>query len=140
MAKIRRAFPTYRSRMDASESVLVSLCGDTGIWDNRHVVFADPGQAYDWTGLRRLQVAVIVRKGVDALPTVKALWDIAEPYIAICDADTGDEAAVLSLYPKLRLWPKRRDLEPLPAVNWRTSSDAEKSAYIRACFSGWGIR
>lgn len=142
MARVRQRFPTYRSRMDYDGEVVVSLCGDVRhVVDAEFVVFADPARTYDWTGLQRLSVLVVVRKGVDALPTVKALWDIAEPYIQILDADTRDEAAVLALYPKLRLWRKRKDVQPLPMPAWKTASDGEKSAYLRAVFGadGWGV-
>jgi hypothetical protein len=104
-AALRRAFPTYVSRMEAADPVMVSLCADTGKFTGRWVVFAEPGRAYDWSALRRLSVCVLVRKGIDATPTVRALWDIVHPYVVIADADSGDQAAVLQLSPKLKLWP-----------------------------------
>jgi hypothetical protein len=104
-AALRRLFPTYVSRMEAADPVLVSLCGDTGKFSSRWVVFAEPDRAYDWSALRRLSVCVLVRKGIDATPTVRALWDIVSPYVVIADADSGDQAAVLQLTPKLKLWP-----------------------------------
>lgn len=141
--RVRKAMPKFSDRKAFDGEIAVSLCGD--IRDVPAVrcpftVYADPGRAYDWTALQWLPVVVVVRKGIDATPVVRALWDIADPFIQIHDADTGDEAAIVQIDPKLRLWHKRRDLEPVPEPDWKTANFDEKRAYFRTMLQGWGLQ
>lgn len=100
--RVEQAYPQGKPN-DAATPVLVSLCGPSAPWDGL-VVEADPKREYDWTFLKGRYVAVVVRAGIDATPTVRALFPLVMPYLMLADADKMRTAAVMTLTPKLTAW------------------------------------
>lgn len=94
-----------------AEAVMVSLCGTAVPWDGI-VLQAEPGRDYDWSPLLAWPVQVLVRPGIDATRTVKALHAVASPYLQLVDIGQWRAWSIASLAPKLKAWPERMPERP----------------------------
>lgn len=89
--------------------VLVSLIGDVP-WPET-TVYADPASRYDWRFLVGLPAAIVVRPGIDAMATIRAVFEASLPhgggYPWLVDAERRELSSVVEVSP-LKLWPTRR--------------------------------
>lgn len=89
--------------------VLVSLIGDTP-WPET-TVYADPGKRYDWAFMRGLPAAIVVRPGMDAMPTIRGVFEESLPFGAgypwLVDVERQQLSSVVDIAP-LKLWPTAR--------------------------------
>ena len=108
--RIDEAFPHGYANV-AENAVMVSLCGREVPWDG-HLLEADPAKDYDWSRLLAFYVQVLVRPGIDATRTVKALLPIASPYLQIIDLAQWRAWSVASTAPRLKGWPERMPERP----------------------------
>lgn len=105
--QLEREFPPGFRNLQ-TKPLLVSLCGREVPWAGI-VIEADADRDFDWSPLSSFYVAVVVRNGIDATRTVKALLPLAMPYVMLADADAMRTAAVIRLYPKTYLLPFGRN-------------------------------
>lgn len=104
----RNAWQIVRAResgMRPAGMVLVSLIGDTP-WPET-TVYAEPGKRYDWAFLTGLPAAIVVRPGIDAMPTIRGVFDVTLPYRGgypwLVDVEREQVSSVVDVSP-LKLW------------------------------------
>lgn len=93
-------------------AVCVSLCGDLRVPWGGIVLEADPTVDYDWSRLAGWYVQVLVRPGIDATRTVRALLPVVMPYLMVIDVQEWKAWSIDSTTPRLRGWQ-----EPMPRRN-----------------------
>lgn len=108
----RNAWPIAKARAEGlrpAGMVVVSLVGDTP-WPET-TVYADPGKRYDWGFLTGLPTAIVVRPGMDAMPTIRAVFEASLPFGAgypwLVDVERQQLSSVVEVAP-LKLWPTSR--------------------------------
>lgn len=89
--------------------VVVSLIGDTP-WEET-TVYVDPGKRYDWRFLTGLPAAIAVRPGIDAMQTIRDVFEASLPfgggYPWLVDVERQQLSSVVEIAP-LKLWPTKR--------------------------------
>ena len=109
--RLDKAFPPKFANKDENW-IAVSLCGSEHPFDGQITLEADPDLDYDWSRLRCFFCIVLVRPGIDATRTVKALAPIAEPYLGVIDLTNWRRWSVADTTLKLKAWPERMPERP----------------------------
>jgi hypothetical protein len=92
--------------------IAVNLTGSPHPFTDQVTLDADPERDYDWSRLRCFYVHILVRPGIDATRTIKALLPVAEPYVGVIDVAQWRRWAVASMVPKLKAWPESMPERP----------------------------
>jgi hypothetical protein len=108
--RLDQAYPERFANV-AETPVMVSLCGASVPWDGV-VLEAEPGRDYDWSRLRAFYAQILVRPGIDATRTVKALLPIAAPYLQLVDVGQWKAWSISGITPRLKGWPERMPERP----------------------------
>lgn len=103
--RVEKAFPPRFANVPEN-AVMVSLCGPDVPWDGV-LLEADPAKDYDWSRLLAFYVQVLVRPGIDATRTVKALMPVAMPYLQLIDLTQWRAWSIEAVTPRLRGFEQR---------------------------------
>lgn len=97
------------------ETVIASFIGSTNFAEPH--VFCGSGVRYDWRFLRGLQVAIVVKPGIDAQHAMRSVFELTEPYPTLVDVERQVVGSLVDrIGGGLKLWPRRRGSEAWRAL------------------------
>lgn len=92
------------------DTVVASFVGST-TFSEPHV-FCDSGKRYDWSLLSGLQLAIVVKPGVDAEHAMRAALELTEPYPTLVDVERQIVGSIVHrVGGGMQLWQRRRGSE-----------------------------